>query len=99
MAAVVCAGTPFTTRLGCRMSPWQIGEVSLESPDERFETSYGGLVEEFKSRGERLVPFTLAFEYAKFEDLVKKLQDNSVGIGLPVGFVPHSSYWLVRGQE
>ena len=73
--------------------------VSLEQPHKRFERSYRGLVDEFKSRGERLVPFTLAFEYQTFEDLLARFRDNSMGIGLPEGFVPHSSFWLVQGLE
>ena len=73
--------------------------VSLVQPHKKFERSYRSLVDEFKSREERLVPFTLAFEYETFEDLLSKLRDSSKGIGLPDGYVPHSSYWLVRGSE
>jgi len=73
--------------------------VALVVPHKQFERSYRTLIDEFKSRGERLVPFTLAFEYERFEDLVFKLRENSKGIGIPGGFVPNSSYWLVRGLE
>jgi predicted acetyltransferase len=75
------------------------GELALVSPDEKFERSYRSLVNEFLSGGERLVPFTLAFEYQTFADLLARLRENSKGVGLPDGFVAHSSYWLVRGTE
>jgi predicted acetyltransferase len=75
------------------------GELALISPRESFERSYRSLVDEFLSSGERLVPFTLAFEYERFADLLVRLRQNSQGIGLPEGFVAHSSYWLVRGAE
>ena len=74
-------------------------EPSLVQPDRQFERSYRSLVDEYLSRGERLVPFTLAFEYETFDGLLATLRDNSRGVGLPDGFVPHSSYWLVRGVE
>jgi len=69
--------------------------VSLVTPNREFESSYRSLVEEFTSRGERLVPFTLAFEYEQFGDFLMKLRDNSRGIGIPEGFVANSSHWLV----
>jgi predicted acetyltransferase len=73
--------------------------VGLAVPHEQYEWSYRTLIDEFKSRGEHLVPFTLAFEYERFEDLVFRLKEQSEGIGLPKGFVPNSSYWLVRGSD
>ncbi|MGH8634248.1 MAG: GNAT family N-acetyltransferase [Burkholderiales bacterium] len=75
------------------------GRVSLIAPRKELEPSYRSLIEEITSRGERLVPFTLGFEYEKFDDLLKELDDNSKGIGLPKGFVAHSSFWLVRDKS
>jgi predicted acetyltransferase len=60
-----------------------------------LEQSYRSFVAALTSPGERLVPFTLSFQYERFEDPLKKLSDNARGVGLPEGFVPHSSYWLV----
>ena len=75
------------------------GSVSLVAPCKELEGSYRSLVEEFTSRGERLVPFTLSFKYENFDDLLKILNDNSMGVGLPKGFVAHSSFWLVRDKS
>ena len=73
--------------------------VSLVTPQRGLEHSYRSLVEEFTSRGEKLVPFTLSFEYNTFDELLGTLSDNARGIGLPDGFVAHSSFWLVRDKS
>ena len=70
--------------------------LELVAPSARLRESYRSLVAEFVARGERLVPFTLAFENADFGVFLAKLSDCAVGVGLPDGFVAHSTYWLVR---
>src|SRR5690349_7768990 len=72
--------------------------LELSSPDARLQNSYRGLVSEFVPRGEKLIPFVLAFEHADFNAFLAKLADCSQGVGLPEGFVSHSTYWLVRGN-
>ncbi len=50
--------------------------------------------------GEALVPFPLAFENEDFSAFLGKLSACARGEGIPEGFVPHSTYWLVRdGSE
>lgn len=73
------------------------GSVELAPPSVAYRDSYRELVAEFAARGERLVPFTLAFDNDDFAALVDRLAACSRGIGLPEGFVAHSSFWLVRG--
>lgn len=74
-------------------------KASLVEPCRELEDSYRRLIEEIASRRERPVPFTLSFEYEKFNDLLKRLKENSMGIGVPNGFVPNSSFWLVRDDS
>ena len=70
--------------------------LELMLPSASFRDSYRSLVSEFVERGEKLVPFVLEFEHTDFDALLRKLADCSRGVGLPEGFVPHSTYWLVR---
>lgn len=70
--------------------------MRLEVPDERWCESYRGLVREFFERGEQLVPFTLSFPNDDFSAFLKKLSDCAQGVGIPEGFVAHSTFWLVR---
>jgi predicted acetyltransferase len=68
---------------------------ALVSPDVVYRESYRGLVAEFLEKGEKPVPFVLSFEHVDFDGMLARLVDCSRGIGLPTGFVPHTTYWLV----
>jgi predicted acetyltransferase len=74
--------------------------VDLVEPGIDLRESYRGLVAEFTKAGESLVPFVLAFEHDDFPALLARLDNCKRGIGIPAGFVAHSTYWLVRdGSE
>ena len=70
---------------------------SFEKPHAGLASSYRELVREFTDRGEPLVPFPLSFAHDDFDALVAKLEACERGEGIPEGFVPHSTYWLVDG--
>jgi predicted acetyltransferase len=71
----------------------------LVAPGVAYRDSYRALVAEFVARGEPLVPFTLSFPNDDFAAFVAQLADCERGVGIPLGFVPHSTFWLVRGGE
>ena len=73
--------------------------LRLVNPSKDYEASYRSLLEEFKTRGERLIPFPLGFPHENFPELIARLEENSKGLGLPDGFVAHSTYWLVTDSE
>jgi len=70
--------------------------LRVEPPSAALSDSYRGHVREFVERGEPLVPFTLEFSHADFDALLERLAACSRGEGLPPGFVPHTTLWLVR---
>jgi predicted acetyltransferase len=71
----------------------------FERPQPALAGSYRALVAEFTARGEALIPFPLTFDHADFGAFLAKLEDCSRGVGLPEGFVPHSTFWLVDDEE
>ena len=73
--------------------------LRLINPSKAYEASYRSLLEEFSARGERLIPFPLGFPHENFPELIARLEENSKGLGLPDGFVAHSTYWLVTDSE
>lgn len=73
--------------------------VFLTEPRADLQESYVGLVLEFLSNNEPLVPFTLAYPYDDFAALIRKLENDSRGIGIPEGFVSHSTFWLVSDER
>lgn len=72
--------------------------VELVRPSMEFRDSYCGLVAEFVEAGDQLVPFTLSFEHSDFVVFLSKLAGCARGIGLPNGFVSHSTFWLIRNH-
>ena len=71
----------------------------LVRPAMEFRDSYRALVAEFASRGEPFVPFPLGFPNENFDALLAQLAACAQGIGIPEGFVAHSTFWLVAGGE
>lgn len=81
-------------------APSASDDLDLITPNVALESSYVGLVREFVDRGEPLIPFPLQFPHDDFAGLVDRLAAYGRGVDLPPGFVPHSTYWLVRdGRE
>jgi len=65
-------------------------------PSATFRDSYRALVAEFSTKDEELIPFTLKFSHEDFDAMLERLASCSRGVGIPAGFVPHSTFWLVR---
>jgi predicted acetyltransferase len=73
--------------------------VQLVMPSAEHADSYRALVREFVERGEPMIPFTLGFAADPFDAFLEKLAACSRGEGIPEGFVPHSTFWLLHGRE
>lgn len=74
--------------------------LRFEEPHAALQHSYRSLVREFLEVGEPLVPFPLAFANEDFAAFLDRLSACARGEGIPEGFVPHSTYWLVHnGSE
>ncbi len=68
----------------------------LIHPSAHLRDSYRALVAEFVAYGDTLVPFTLSFDNPDFDAFLSKLADCAKGVGVPDGFVAHTTLWLVR---
>ena len=73
--------------------------LRFEKPHAGLQDSYRDLIREFEEAGERLVPFPLMFPNGDFEAFLSKLAGCERGEGIPPGFVPHSTFWLVHNGE
>ncbi len=71
--------------------------LSLITPTVEYEDSYQSYLDELGS-AERY-PFTLDFEFNDFATLVARLNNLSLGIDLPDGSVPSTTFWLVEDSE
>lgn len=71
--------------------------LSLIQPAVEYEQSYRSYIRELGD-SERY-PFTLDFEYDDFPALVTHLNNCALGLDLPDGWVPHTTFWLVENGE
>ena len=74
-------------------------EGRLVEPAEEFEASYRSLVEEFVARKETLIPIVLQYEASDFKSYIERLRNEAEGIGLPAGYVPASTFWLMDARD
>ena len=72
--------------------------LELVHPSAHLRDSYRALIADFVANGDALVPFTLSFDNTDFDAFLSKLADCTMGVGVPDGFVAHSTFWLVRDR-
>jgi predicted acetyltransferase len=72
--------------------------LRFEEPHAGLCDSYRDLVDEFRRAGEPLVPFLLGYPNEDFPAFLASLAACKRGEGPALGFVPHSTYWLVCGD-
>lgn len=75
-----------------------VAQCRLVDPTVDLEQSHKGFLEEFRARCERVVPWIVEESYRSFDEYVAMLRDAARGIGVPEGFVPHSTHWLLDGH-
>jgi predicted acetyltransferase len=77
-----------------------VSALTLEGPSVERIDSYRALVREFLVRGEPGIPFVLDWPSADAAAFVERCAASARGEGLPEGFVPHSTFWIVEdGRE
>ena len=81
-------------------------DLTLVEPSLALDDAFWALLEDFRAAGEiHHVPgsgavselATLARE--ALPDFIRRLGERSRGIGLPLGYVPDSAFWLVRRSD
>lgn len=73
--------------------------LRLIKPTTRLRKSHESFVAEFRRSGEEIVPWVLDRVGRSFERYINWLELASRGIGLPEGYVPHSTFWLIDSQD
>lgn len=76
-----------------------VAEGRLVEPSKEFASSYRSLIAEIIERKEILIPFCLQYDANDFEAYLQRLRDDAAGIGLPEGYVPASTFWLLDEEE
>ena len=72
--------------------------MKLVDPIKIDESEFNDFIEEFKSVGEDLVPYSLNQKELGFEAYVASLGDESLGKGIRADWVPASTYFLLDDE-
>lgn len=74
--------------------------AQLVLPSNQYKASFLQAAREYQ---QEQLPHYLILDLAAlekdFEGFVKQLENESKGQNLPEGYVPHTTYWLVEGEE
>lgn len=76
-----------------------MNNIRLIKPDKDLESEYLLFYWEWKESNEDMVPWVISKDPSDFQSMLKFLSDNEQGIGLPEGWVPDSTYWLINEQN
>lgn len=71
--------------------------MELVLPSMDYRDSYLAYIAELGD--EERYPFPLDFDCSNFAEMLIKIDTYAQGIGLPTGFVPSSTWWLVDAGE
>ena len=69
--------------------------LRFERPHAGLADSYRAMVDEILAHGEELIPFPMSFDNSDFAAFLAKLAACERGEGIPAGFLPHTTFWLV----
>jgi len=71
--------------------------LKLIEPNTIYKITYREMMEEWRSSGEELVPFTLEYDSTDFDKFI--LFTNSFKTVKADGFVHHSTFWLITDDN
>lgn len=71
----------------------------LVKPAAAYEASYQSFRKEWKSPYEEYTPSFIRKELVDVQELVQRCADAEKGIGIPGGWVPYSTFWLLKNER
>ena len=71
----------------------------LVKPTNAYEVSYQSFRKEWKSPFEEYTPSFIRKEINEMKEYVQQSIDAEIGIGLPDGWVPYSTFWLLKNDR
>ncbi|CAG9621487.1 GNAT family N-acetyltransferase [Sutcliffiella rhizosphaerae] len=74
-------------------------KITLIKPTTERQQDYMAFYEEWIESGETMVPWVITKAPTDFQAMVRELLDAERGIGIREGWVPDSTYWLLREND
>ncbi|MCP8971316.1 GNAT family N-acetyltransferase [Ectobacillus ponti] len=74
-------------------------QVFLVKPTTELQAEYLAFYQEWKNSGEPFVPWVIGKDPSDFAAMLQSMRDSAEGKGLPDGWVPDSTYWLMTADR
>lgn len=74
-------------------------KIRLVEPKISLKNEYLNMLTEWRKYGGELIPWSLNLDTISFNSLVESLKGYSNGIGLPDGFFPFTTFWLINNEN
>lgn len=71
--------------------------LQLVVPNATFHASYLSYIAELGD--EERYPFPLDFDHSDFAAMLARIEAFRLGVNIPQGYVPSSTFWLIRDSE
>ncbi|GJM10599.1 MAG: acetyltransferase [Lysobacteraceae bacterium] len=71
--------------------------IALTKPSIEYKASYEAYIAELAD--EERYPFPLDYPHQDFPALLQRLEDLANGVNLPSGYVPSTTYWLIKDDD
>lgn len=72
-------------------------DIRLIEPTVDLKSEFLEMAEEFNAEGKKVIDGIGSVDKDDFENSVSRSKDHAKGVGLPEGWVPASTYWLISG--
>lgn len=73
-----------------------MNNLQLIKPALSLEDEYLSFYKEWRDSGEEMIPWVITKDPSNFPALLMDMSNSEKGIGLPEGWVPDSTFWLVN---
>lgn len=73
-----------------------MNNLQLIKPTLSLKDEYLSFYKEWRDSGEEMIPWVISKDPSDFQALLMEISNHEKGIGLPEGWVPDSTFWLVN---
>lgn len=73
-----------------------MNNYKLVKPQSDLKYEYLSFYQEWKESGEDMVPWVISKDPSDFQGMLNSLSDSEKGLGVPEGWVPDSTFWLIN---
>ncbi|MGG4146865.1 GNAT family N-acetyltransferase [Paenibacillus algorifonticola] len=76
-----------------------MNNLKLVKPQIELKDEYLAFYQEWKESKEDMVPWVISEDPSDFQKMLAFLSNHELGLGIPEGWVPDSTFWLINDRN